>query len=119
MTVGMSISRHNDSVLLVLRVQDEAARLAGLLRHAQRLGRIGGFEENTLTGEITWSSQLYMLYGLAQGSAPIPLQQLGTYAHPDDADALGGSCAPCCTTAGPPRRCSGCARPTASCGTPG
>ena len=89
MTVGMSISRHNDCVLLVLRMQDEAARLAGLLRHAQRLGRIGGFEENTLTGEITWSSQLYMLYGLAQGAAPIPLQQLASYAHPDDADAIG------------------------------
>ncbi len=89
MTVGMSISRHNDSVLLVLRMQDEAARMVGLLRHAQRLGRIGGFEENALTGEITWSSQLYTLYGLAQGATPIPLQQLAGYAHPDDADAIG------------------------------
>ncbi|HEX3780207.1 MAG TPA: SpoIIE family protein phosphatase [Pseudonocardiaceae bacterium] len=88
-TVGLSISRHSDGVLLAIRVPDEASRFAGLLQHAQRLGRIGGFEENALTGEISWSSQLYALYGLAPSSQPIPLQQLGSYAHPDDADAIG------------------------------
>ncbi len=88
-TVGLSISRHSYGVLLVLRVPDEASRFAGLLHHAQRLGRIGGFEENALTGEISWSSQLYALYGLATSEPPIPLQQLASYAHPDDADAIG------------------------------
>ena len=45
----ISISRHANSVLLIWRIEDETARLASLLQHAQRLGRIGGFEENLLT----------------------------------------------------------------------
>jgi serine phosphatase RsbU (regulator of sigma subunit)/PAS domain-containing protein len=86
---GISISRHGDSVLLIWRVEDEAARLASLLQHAQRLGRIGGFEENTETGEITWNSQLFGLYGLPTTAVPVPLEQLHAHAHPDDADAIG------------------------------
>ncbi|MEU7407511.1 ANTAR domain-containing protein, partial [Streptomyces sp. NPDC044948] len=49
----ISVSRHGNAVLLIWRIEDETARLASLLQHAQRLGRIGGFEENLLTGEIT------------------------------------------------------------------
>ncbi|HEV7931466.1 MAG TPA: SpoIIE family protein phosphatase [Actinomadura sp.] len=86
---GISISRHGDSVLLIWRIQDEAARLASLLQHAQRLGRIGGFEENTETGEITWNSQLFTLYGLPPTAVPISLEQLPAHAHPDDAAAIG------------------------------
>ncbi|HEX4816198.1 MAG TPA: SpoIIE family protein phosphatase [Nonomuraea sp.] len=86
---AVSITRHGRDVLLIWRLHDETTRLARLLQHAQRLGRIGGFEENALTGEIAWSSQLYTLYGLGPGSAPIPLERLADYAHPDDANAIG------------------------------
>ncbi|MGV9255148.1 SpoIIE family protein phosphatase [Streptomyces sp. NPDC003697] len=80
----ISISRHGSSVLLIWRIEDEAARLASLLQHAQRLGRIGGFEENLLTGEITWNGQLFDLYGRAPTSTPVPLEELPAHAHPDD-----------------------------------
>ncbi|MFS8204045.1 SpoIIE family protein phosphatase [Streptomyces sp. CWNU-52B] len=85
----ISISRHGNSVLLIWRVEDETARLASLLQHAQRLGRIGGFEENLLTGEITWNGQLYSLYGRAESSDPVPLEELALHAHPDDAVTIG------------------------------
>ncbi|MDT3399920.1 SpoIIE family protein phosphatase, partial [Streptomyces sp. B1866] len=85
---GVSISRVGDSVLLVWRIEDEAARLANLLHNAQRLGRIGGFEENLTTGEIVWNSQLFALYGLPPTAAPIPLEQLTAHAHPDDETAI-------------------------------
>ncbi|MFF7976001.1 SpoIIE family protein phosphatase [Streptomyces sp. NPDC007905] len=81
----ISISRHGASVLLIWRIEDEAARLASLLQHAQRLGRIGGFEENLLTGEITWNGQLFDLYGRPPTSSPVPLEDLPAHAHPDDA----------------------------------
>ncbi|GAA0919114.1 SpoIIE family protein phosphatase [Streptomyces thermoalcalitolerans] len=81
----ISISRHGDGVLLIWRIEDETARLAGLLQHTQRLGRIGGFEENLLTGEITWNDELYHLCG----RAPVPLEELPAHAHPDDAVAIG------------------------------
>ncbi|MDO0929234.1 SpoIIE family protein phosphatase [Streptomyces sp. TG1A-8] len=81
----ISVSRHGSSVLLIWRIEDEAARLASLLQHAQRLGRIGGFEENLLTGEITWNGQLFSLYGRPPTSLPVPLEDLPAHAHPDDA----------------------------------
>ncbi|WP_228830247.1 SpoIIE family protein phosphatase [Nocardia beijingensis] len=87
-SAALSISRHGDTVLVVWRVEDETARLAALLQHAQRLGRVGGFEENAATGEVTWSNQLFALYGLAPTADPIPLSQLPAYVHDDDAIAV-------------------------------
>ncbi|MGK5499126.1 GAF domain-containing SpoIIE family protein phosphatase [Streptomyces sp. URMC 125] len=86
---AVSISRHGENVLLIWRVQDEAARLASVLQHAQRLGRIGGFEENLVTGEILWNSQLFALHGLPPTAAPIPLEQLPAHTHADDEAAIG------------------------------
>ncbi|MER5764718.1 SpoIIE family protein phosphatase [Streptomyces sp. NPDC002082] len=86
---NISVSRHGSAVLLIWRIQDETARLANLLQHAQRLGRIGGFEENLVTGETTWNAQLYALHGLPPTAPPVRLSELPGYAHPDDSAALG------------------------------
>jgi serine phosphatase RsbU (regulator of sigma subunit) len=88
-TASVSITRHGAFVLLIWRVQDEVARLANLLQHAQRLGRLGGFEEHSETGEISWNSQMYSLFGLQPTASPVPLEQLPALAHPDDATAIG------------------------------
>ncbi|WP_030172184.1 SpoIIE family protein phosphatase [Spirillospora albida] len=88
-TADIGISRHGDAVVVVYRFKDEGARLANLLQHAQRLGRIGGFEENLATGEIAWNDQLFELHGLAPGTPPPPLTALPARAHPDDEAELG------------------------------
>ncbi|MEU5668241.1 SpoIIE family protein phosphatase [Streptomyces longwoodensis] len=88
-TADISISRHGSCVLLIWRIEDETARLASLLQNAQRLGRIGGFEENLLTGEITWNGQMFALYGRPESSPPVPLERLAAHAHPDDAVTIG------------------------------
>ncbi|MGW0366183.1 SpoIIE family protein phosphatase [Streptomyces sp. NPDC002990] len=80
----VSISRHGTALLLLWRTEDRTAQLAGLLQHAQRLGRVGGFEENFVTGEITWNSQLFDIYGQPASAAPIPMEELVAHAHPDD-----------------------------------
>ncbi|MET7370804.1 SpoIIE family protein phosphatase [Streptomyces sp. NPDC005566] len=85
----LSMTRHDGSVLLIWRIEDETARLASLLQHAQRLGRIGGFEENLVTGQITWNGTLFSLYGRSLTDIPVPLQDLADHAHPDDAVAIG------------------------------
>ncbi|MEU0987352.1 SpoIIE family protein phosphatase [Streptomyces sp. NPDC005953] len=80
----VSISRVGETLVLIWRIEDETVRLASLLQHAQRLGRIGGFEENLTTGSITWNSQLFDLYGRQPTLAPLPLRDLAAHAHPDD-----------------------------------
>lgn len=85
----VGITRHGPHLLLIWRVEDETARLAGLLRHAQRLGGLSGFEENLRTGEITWNSELFALYGRNEHSAPVPLEDLRLHAHADDSAAIG------------------------------
>lgn len=85
----ISVTRHGSGILFIWRIEDETARLASLLQHAQRLGRIGGFEENLLTGEITWNGQLFDLYGRPQSGLPVPLEELPAHAHPDDAVTIG------------------------------
>ena len=85
----VSVTRFAGNVLLILRMQDDAAKLAVLLQHAQRLGRIGGFEENVVTGAITWNIELFALYGLPPNAAPLSLHDLAVHAHPDDAPSIG------------------------------
>lgn len=85
----VSITRFGVCVLLVWRQEDDTARLTSLLQHAQRLGRIGGFEENYVTGTVAWNSQLYDLYGLAPAAAPVPLEELPSRVHSDDALDIG------------------------------
>ncbi|GAA3027587.1 GAF domain-containing SpoIIE family protein phosphatase [Actinokineospora globicatena] len=87
--LGVGISRVGAAVLLVWHTEDEATRLANLLQHAQRLGRIGGFEENLATGEIAWNNELFALYGLPASAKPVPVEQLARHAHPDDAVLIG------------------------------
>ncbi|MFD3807796.1 SpoIIE family protein phosphatase [Streptomyces sp. NPDC058611] len=80
----VSISRHAAALLLLWRTEDETARLASLLQHAQRLGRVGGFEENLTAGKVTWNSQLFDIYGRAATARPVPMEELPDHAHPDD-----------------------------------
>ncbi|WP_256962174.1 PP2C family protein-serine/threonine phosphatase, partial [Streptomyces sp. NRRL B-24572] len=84
----ISISRYGASVLFIWRVEDESARLASLLQHAQRLGRVGAFEEDLVTGDITWHGQLYELFGRRTTESPVALRDLAGHVHPDDADTV-------------------------------
>ena len=83
-----SISRLGACLVLTWHPEDEEARLARLLQHAQRLGRMGGFEENLLTGEVTWSSELLELFALPSTGQPVPIRDLASHAHADDVAAI-------------------------------
>lgn len=86
---AVGLARFGDVVLLSWRLPEGDARLADLLKHAERVSQIGAFEEDLTTGEITWTEQLSTVYGLPPGTAPVPLHQLSGHAHPDDTGAVG------------------------------
>jgi PAS domain-containing protein len=81
--MDIRIARLFDGVVVAWRRMDEAERLASLLEHAERLGRIGGWEENLITGEIRWTESAFALFGRKPGAA-IPLADLHAHVHPED-----------------------------------
>jgi hypothetical protein len=67
-------------VLFTWRTPGEAERLAQLLDHAQRLGSIGGWEEQLTTGAIHWTTSAFALFGLDPAqAAPIPIADLHSF----------------------------------------
>ena len=65
--IEVRISRLYDGVIVAWRPADEVARLTTLLQQAQRLGRIGGWEENLLTGDVLWTEPTFGLFGQPAG----------------------------------------------------
>ncbi len=81
--LSIRIARLFDGVVIAWRRADEAERLGVLLQHAERLGRIGGWEENLLTGDVRWTSPTFALFGQQPG-APIPVADLHAHVPADD-----------------------------------
>ncbi|WP_033222672.1 SpoIIE family protein phosphatase [Kitasatospora phosalacinea] len=84
----VSISRHGGHVTVLWRLADNTPKIARLLHHAQRLGRIGGFEEDLDARQVVWNDTLFELYGLPATARPIALERLPDHTHPDDRHAV-------------------------------
>ena len=81
--VGLRVARFFDGAIFTWHDGDAAGRapdLAVLLDHAQRLGRLGGWEENLVTGLVRWTDSAFELFGLVPRSGTeIPLADLHSY----------------------------------------
>jgi serine phosphatase RsbU (regulator of sigma subunit)/GAF domain-containing protein len=86
---AIRIARLYDGVAIAWRGADDADRLATLLQHAQRLGRIGSWEENMRTGEVHWTEPTFALFGQADG-APVPIADLHSRVPADDVPVVQG-----------------------------
>jgi PAS domain-containing protein len=83
------IARLYDGVVIAWRRAGDADRLAGLLQHAQRLGRIGSWEENVVSGEVSWTEPTFALFGLPPGN-PVPVADLSSHVLAEDVPAVRG-----------------------------
>ncbi|HLO52085.1 MAG TPA: PAS domain S-box protein, partial [Kamptonema sp.] len=68
----------------VKRVEAELKKNQQRLQLAQQAGKIGTFEWNVQTGEITWTQELEALYGLEPGSFTGQYENWTQLLHPDD-----------------------------------
>ncbi len=67
-------------VLFTWRVPGEAEQVAEVLDHAQRLGSIGGWEEQFAAGTVRWTRDAFALFGLDPAQAsPIPIAALHSF----------------------------------------
>jgi serine phosphatase RsbU (regulator of sigma subunit) len=77
---GLRVARFFDGVIFTWHGGGMPDPLALLLEHAQRLGRLGGWEENLVTGVVRWTDSAFELFGLVPRSgAEIPLADLHSY----------------------------------------
>jgi len=81
--VTIRIARLYDGVAIAWRGSHDTDRLAALLQHAQRLGRIGGWEENIRTGEVSWTEAAFALFGLPPGE-PLGVADLPAHVLAED-----------------------------------
>ncbi len=54
------------------------------LKTAQRIGKIGSWEFEIETGHLTWSDEVFRIYGLEPSPSPPSYEQLQDYIHPED-----------------------------------
>jgi len=67
--------------------EQELRRSEAFLAEAQHLCSTGSFSWRVATDQITWSEQLYRIFGFDQ-SVPVTLELIGTRVHPDDLQLL-------------------------------
>jgi serine phosphatase RsbU (regulator of sigma subunit)/PAS domain-containing protein len=85
--MDVSISRLYQGVVIAWRRADEVVRLTTLLEQAQRLGKIGGWEENLVSGDVVWSEPTFALFG-RRHDAPVPVAELEAHVPADDVPAV-------------------------------
>jgi len=65
-----------------------AARLEQQLSTAQQITHIGSWEWDPVTQAVTWSDELYRIYGLEPRSCEITFQSFLSRLHPDDRERV-------------------------------
>ncbi|WP_338052757.1 SpoIIE family protein phosphatase [Protofrankia coriariae] len=88
--MDVRIGRLFDGIALTWRRADDSNGLTTILQHAQRLGELGGWQQDVLTGDVRWTDHTFTLFRLMPGApeAPISLQGLDAHVHADDLDAV-------------------------------
>jgi PAS domain S-box-containing protein len=56
------------------------------LNHAQEIAKMGSWEFNLKTNQVTWSKNYYHLLGIDQTNSPLSLYEIKKMVHPDDRD---------------------------------
>jgi PAS domain S-box-containing protein len=71
--------------IAIERAQSDAAlkRSEAFLAETRRLSSTGGLSKRMATGEITWSDEIYRMFGFEPG-VPVTLELILTRVHPDD-----------------------------------
>jgi signal transduction histidine kinase/CheY-like chemotaxis protein len=81
--IGRDITAQIEAEQDLRRAKEHAEHAEAHLERAQEIAKIGSWELNVATGEISWSKPLYHMRGLPLDFKPT-LTTLGSIMHPDD-----------------------------------
>ena len=71
-----------------LRAEEERRRSELVLREMERIARIGSWVWELDTGTVTWSEELFRVYGLQRTEGPLDFQAFLHRVHPDDREMV-------------------------------
>src|SRR5580704_10138819 len=78
--IGQRLAALLTSLAMSRDLQESKARL----EEAQRVAHIGHYEWNLIANRVTWSDELYRIYGLHPQEGPIDMAMVSEMIHPDD-----------------------------------
>jgi PAS domain S-box-containing protein len=68
-----------------VRAERALARREAQLAEAQHLAQLGSWERDIASGRLTWSDELYRIYGLEPQEIPASFEAFMAHVHPEDA----------------------------------
>ena len=68
--------------------EDALRKSENNLSAAQRIAHLGSWERNILTDEVTWSDELYRIFGLDKQSFKVTFDSFLEFVHPEDRPLL-------------------------------
>jgi serine phosphatase RsbU (regulator of sigma subunit) len=90
-TYSVRASRLGNSLVVSWISHDTTERQASRLADMQRLGNLGWVGWNLMTDHITWSDQVYAIFGRSPSQGPVALHELPQHVMPDDRPRLGAA----------------------------
>ena len=73
-----------DSFLELQSKEEKASSIADLLNEAQRVAHVGSWERDPITQKITWSEEVFRIFGLQPTLNALSYSELLLKVHPDD-----------------------------------
>jgi PAS domain S-box-containing protein len=65
------------------QAEEELAETTGLLERTQQISKTGGWEYDLATGKLTWTDEVYQIYGTERRYGPVELERAMSAFDPD------------------------------------
>jgi PAS domain S-box-containing protein len=78
----------NSDVTERKRVEEELAHIAELLERTEEISKTGGWEYDVATGELTWTDEVYRIYGVDRPSDSTEVTEAIAAYDPDSAPII-------------------------------
>ena len=84
----IAIIELNSDITERKRVEEELAHVAGLLERTEEVSRTGGWEYDVATGELTWTDEVFRIYGVERTSDPTEVTEAIAAYDPESAPII-------------------------------
>ncbi len=85
---SLAIIELNSDITERKRAEVELAHVQGLLERTQEISKTGGWEYDLATGKLTWTDEVYRIYGIERTSDPNEVAEAIAAYDPDSAPII-------------------------------